>query len=156
MKFILFCFRFFRFVSKQFCLFRLFRNGFETPKQTETNRKNYFLVSRNKPKINRNRLCFGLFRFEPKKFFVCFEDTLLRIRVKIFVWRLWLLPYSINVKNVKNCCDILKKSLCWIWGLKPDRSWIHIVLQLRLYQKIMGPPATQNWLLTAYVSMYTI
>jgi hypothetical protein len=37
----------FRFVSKQICLFRLFRNGFETPKQTgkiiywfrETNRK---------------------------------------------------------------------------------------------------------------------
>ena len=26
----------FRFVSKQFCLFRLFRYRFETPKQTET------------------------------------------------------------------------------------------------------------------------
>jgi hypothetical protein len=37
------------------------------PKQTETNRKNMLLVSRNKPKINRNRGCFGLFRFEPKK-----------------------------------------------------------------------------------------
>jgi hypothetical protein len=37
------------------------------PKQTETNRKNMLLVSRNKPKINRNRWCFGLFRFEPKK-----------------------------------------------------------------------------------------
>jgi hypothetical protein len=67
----------FRFISKQICLFRLFRNGSETPKQTETNRKNTLLVSRNKPKINRNRLCFSLFRFEPKKKFVCFEDTLL-------------------------------------------------------------------------------
>jgi hypothetical protein len=26
--------------------------------------------------MNRNRLCFGLFRFKPKFFFVCFEDTL--------------------------------------------------------------------------------
>jgi hypothetical protein len=66
----------FRFVSKQFCLFRLFRYGSETPKRTETNRKNNLLVSRNKPKMNRNRLSFGLFRFEPKNIFVCFEDTL--------------------------------------------------------------------------------
>jgi hypothetical protein len=43
---------------------------------TESNRKNNFMVSRNKPKNNRNRLSFGLFRFEPKKKFVCFEDTL--------------------------------------------------------------------------------
>jgi hypothetical protein len=33
---------FFHFVSKQICLFRLFRYRFETPKQTETNRKSYF------------------------------------------------------------------------------------------------------------------
>jgi hypothetical protein len=31
----LFVFGLFRFVSKQMCLFRLFRNGSETPKQTE-------------------------------------------------------------------------------------------------------------------------
>jgi hypothetical protein len=31
-----------------------------------------------------------------------------------------------------------KKFLCWTWGLKPDWSRIHIILQLRLYQKIMG------------------
>jgi hypothetical protein len=71
-----FIFRLFRFASKQFCLFGLFRNGPETPKQTETNR--------NKPK----KLVFGFtkqtenqpkqteFRFEPKFFFICFEDTL--------------------------------------------------------------------------------
>ncbi len=45
-------------------------------RNTETNRKVNFLVSRNKPKNNRNRLCFGSFRFKPKLFFVCFEDTL--------------------------------------------------------------------------------
>ena len=43
----------FRFFTKHFCLF----------------------VSRNKPKQTRNRSCFGLFRFEPKIIFVCFEDT---------------------------------------------------------------------------------
>jgi hypothetical protein len=45
------------------------------PKQTE---KIYLLVSRNKPKMNRNRPNSCLFRFEPKNIFVCFEDTLLR------------------------------------------------------------------------------
>ncbi len=50
---ILGCFGFFLFDSKQFCLFRLFRYRFETPKQTETQLKH-----------NRNRPCFGLFRFE--------------------------------------------------------------------------------------------
>ncbi len=67
------CFGLFRFVTKQFYLFRLFRFRFETPKQTENV---LFLVSRNKPKQTRNRSCFGLFRFEPKLIFVCFEDTL--------------------------------------------------------------------------------
>jgi hypothetical protein len=65
--------RFFWFVLTKFCLFRLFRYQSETPKQTE---KNVFLVLQNKPKNNRNRLSFGLFRFEPKRKFDCFEDTL--------------------------------------------------------------------------------
>jgi hypothetical protein len=64
----------FRFFSKQFCLFRLFRYRFETPKQIEIF---LFFVSRNKPKQTKNRSCFSLFRFEPKFIFVCFEDTLL-------------------------------------------------------------------------------
>ena len=71
-----FFFGLFRSVSKQFCLFRLFRYRFETPKQTETNENYYFLVSRNKPKQTRNRSCFGLFRFEPNYYFFHFEDTL--------------------------------------------------------------------------------
>ncbi len=64
----------FWFVSKQFCLFQLFRFRFETPKQTKTNQNFWFwfLVSRNKPKHNRNRSCFGLFRFQPKYFFFSF------------------------------------------------------------------------------------
>jgi hypothetical protein len=62
----------FDFVSRSVC----FGCFVMDPKRTETNRKNNLLVSRNKPKINRNRLSFGLFRFEPKNCFVCFEDTL--------------------------------------------------------------------------------
>ncbi len=61
--------RFFRFVLRKFCLFRLFQYWSETPKKS-------FLIFVNKPKNNRNRLSFGLFRFEPKTFFDCFEDTL--------------------------------------------------------------------------------
>ena len=45
-------------------------------RNTEINRNFFFWVSRNKPKQTRNRSCFGLFRFEPKFIFVCFEDTL--------------------------------------------------------------------------------
>jgi hypothetical protein len=66
--------RFFRFISRKFCLFQLFLYRSETPKQTETNRKKCFLVLWNKPKNNRNRLSFGLFRFKPKKKFDCFEE----------------------------------------------------------------------------------
>jgi hypothetical protein len=87
---------FFLFVSKQFCLFRLFRNGSETPKRTETNRKNNLLVSRNKPKMNRNRLSFGLFRFEPKILFVCFEDTLVVI--------LWKRQFYERMYTFTTCC----------------------------------------------------
>jgi hypothetical protein len=41
------------------------------------NKPNLFLFGFTKqPKQTRNRSCFGLFRFEPKFIFVCFEDTL--------------------------------------------------------------------------------
>jgi hypothetical protein len=63
----------FRFVTKQFCLFRLFRYRFETPKQAEI--FGFWFHETNRNKL-RNRSCFGLFRFEPKFIFVCFEDTL--------------------------------------------------------------------------------
>jgi hypothetical protein len=65
-----------------FYFFGLFRNicvcfsCFETDPKHQNKPKKLLLVSRNKPKINQNRLSFGLFRFEPKKKFVRFEDTL--------------------------------------------------------------------------------
>jgi hypothetical protein len=49
------------------------------PKQTEDPPKQFkreYIWVLNKPKQTRNRSCFGLFRFEPKIIFVCFEDTL--------------------------------------------------------------------------------
>jgi hypothetical protein len=46
-------------------------------RNTKTNRKKCFWVSQNKPKNNRHRLSFGLFQFEPKTKFDCFEDTLI-------------------------------------------------------------------------------
>ncbi len=44
--------------------FRLFRYRSETSKQTE---KKVLGFAKSKPKNNRNRLSFGLFRFEPRK-----------------------------------------------------------------------------------------
>ncbi len=64
--------RFFRFVLKNSVCFGCFDTGLKH----KTNRKKCFLVSRNKPKNNRNRLSCGLFRFEAKQKFDCFEDTL--------------------------------------------------------------------------------
>ncbi len=58
-------FQLFRFITKQFCLFRLFRYRFETPKQTE-----FFLFWFHE--TNRNKC-------EPKFIFVCFEDTLIPV-----------------------------------------------------------------------------
>ncbi len=60
----------FRFVTKQFC-FGCFDIGSKHRSKTNF----LFLVSRNELKQTRNRSCFGLFRFEPQFFFVCFEDT---------------------------------------------------------------------------------
>jgi hypothetical protein len=62
--------RFFWFVSVCFKKI-LFVSVVSIPvRNTKTNRKKCFLVSRNKPKNNRNRLSFSLFRFEPKIFFI--------------------------------------------------------------------------------------
>jgi hypothetical protein len=46
---------------------------FETQKQIK---KGIFWFRETNRKNNRNRFSFGSFRFEPKIFFVCFEDTL--------------------------------------------------------------------------------
>jgi hypothetical protein len=58
----------FWFVTKQFCLFRLFRYRFETPKQTRF----LFFDFTKQTETNPKQI---LFRFEPKFIFVCFEDT---------------------------------------------------------------------------------
>ncbi len=57
-------------------------------RNTETNRIKCLLVLRNKLKNNWNRLSFGLFRFEPKKKFDCFEDTLLTSDKSVQCWPL--------------------------------------------------------------------
>jgi hypothetical protein len=49
----------FRFVSKQFCLFRLFRYRFETPKQTEKNLFWFHETNRNKRETDLVSVCFG-------------------------------------------------------------------------------------------------
>ena len=49
----------FRFVTKQFCLFRLFRYRFETPKQTEIFWFWFHETNRNKPETDLVSVCFG-------------------------------------------------------------------------------------------------
>ncbi len=90
----------------KFYLFWLFRYRSGTP----TKPKKFALVSwKNKPKNNRNRLSFGLFRFEPRKKINCFEDPLIE---KVY-WRffrfvsvcfdkvLFVSVVSIPVRNTK-------------------------------------------------------
>ena len=49
----------FRFVTKQFCLFRLFRYRFETPKQTEFLSFWFHETNRNKRETDLVSVCFG-------------------------------------------------------------------------------------------------
>ncbi len=49
----------FRFVTKQFCLFRLFRYRFETPKQTEIFSFWFHETNRNKREPDLVSVCFG-------------------------------------------------------------------------------------------------
>jgi hypothetical protein len=49
----------FRFVTKQFCLFRLFRYRFETPKQTETFCFWFHKTNRKKRETDLVSVCFG-------------------------------------------------------------------------------------------------
>jgi hypothetical protein len=59
-----------------FCSFGSFRNGFETPKQPKQIERGGYILSEKIPKQNRNCLCFGLFRFEPKEKKSVSQDTL--------------------------------------------------------------------------------
>jgi hypothetical protein len=93
---ILGCFGLFRFVTKQICLFHLFRYRFETPKLTKIFSFWFHETNRNKPKQTQNRSCFGLFRLQPKIIFVCFEDTLVLWHYATYIisqppqWLHWL------------------------------------------------------------------
>ncbi len=51
----------FRFVTKQFCLFRLFRYKFETPKQTEISSFWFHETNRNKRETDLVSVCFGFY-----------------------------------------------------------------------------------------------
>jgi hypothetical protein len=62
----------FRFVSKQFCLFRLFRYRFETPKQTE---KMFFGFTK-QTETNAKQILFRFVSVRTENFFFHFEDTL--------------------------------------------------------------------------------
>ncbi len=83
----------------QFCFFRLFRYRSETSKQTKTNRnkpKKIFLVSRkSKPKNRRNRLSFGLFRFEPRKKINGFEYP----QIDYVFWGIFLVCFGLFREN---------------------------------------------------------
>jgi hypothetical protein len=57
---------------------------------TETNLKIYFLVSRNKPKINRNRCKFQFVSVRTENFFVCFVDTLVFVLLFLFCFSVCL------------------------------------------------------------------
>jgi hypothetical protein len=74
---VLFCsFRFFFwFVSKQICLFWLFQNGSETPKQAEKIIYRFHKTNQKLTERDWVSVCFGSNR---QKRFVCFEDTLYR------------------------------------------------------------------------------
>ncbi len=62
----------FRFVLKQFCLFRLFRYRFETPKQTK-----FFFGFTKQPETNAKQILFRFVSVRTEFFFFHFEDTLL-------------------------------------------------------------------------------
>ncbi len=72
--------RFFRFFSSKFCLVPMFGYRSETPKQIE---ENVFWFRGTNRKTTDTDVSFGLFRFEPKIFFYCFEDNLLESKVQI-------------------------------------------------------------------------
>jgi hypothetical protein len=71
--------------------------------------KLYVFGFTNKPKQTRNRSCFGLFRFEPKIIFVCFEDTLPRIKEHEYERQLdhyVLIQNSIDEADEENLGDL--------------------------------------------------
>ncbi len=101
-------------ISSVFLLLFWYRS--ETSKQTETDQKRNFFVSRkSKPKNNRNRLSFGLFRFEPRKKNYGFEYPLID---NVF-WGIFLVCFGLFWENSVcfGCFDIGPKH-----GNKPKQT----------------------------------
>jgi hypothetical protein len=73
LEIFLICFSLFQ--QSSFCF-----GCFHTGSKFQNKLKKCFWVSLNQPKKKKNRLSFGLFRFEPKKKFDCFEDTIENIK----------------------------------------------------------------------------
>ncbi len=108
-------------------------------RNTETNGKKCFLVSRNKPKNNRNRLSFGLFRFEPKK-------NLIVSRTTYFQDQIYLVPLQPNGKAAANqpvpLCRLYgaEQSCCIsnietaVVGISFCASWLLMILFLKSCQ----------------------
>ncbi len=63
----------FRFVTKQFCLFRLFRYRFETPKQTETLCFWFHKTNRNKRKTNAKQVLIRFVSVRTENYFCLFR-----------------------------------------------------------------------------------
>jgi hypothetical protein len=81
----------FWFVWKQFCFFRLFRYGFETPKQTEI----YFFGFTKQTETNAKQILFQFVSVQTK-FFFFLEDTLYRRLIfRSFHFALALGKYSV-------------------------------------------------------------
>ncbi len=80
----------FRFVTKQFCLFQLFRYRFETPKQTEIFRFWFHETNRNKRETD-------LVSVRTEIYFCCFEDTLVMTGKKLIRIAFWNSGHDILV-----------------------------------------------------------
>jgi hypothetical protein len=87
----------FRFVTKQFCLFRLFRYRFETPKQTKKFCFWFHETNRNTTETDLVSVCFG----SNQNFLFCFENTLV---LQLGVAVCWLLIACVGCRSsVDNC-----------------------------------------------------
>jgi hypothetical protein len=94
--------RFFWFVLRKFCLFRLFRYQSETPKQTETNQKLFFgFVKQTEKQPKKIEFRFVSVRSEKKIY--CFEDTLAvnQANIKVMVRNIprWVLLAQVPLSN---------------------------------------------------------
>ncbi len=89
----------FRFVTKQFCLFWLFRYRFETPKQTETFCFWFHETNRNKRETDLVSVCFG----SNRNLFLFVSRTPYSHLFLSSPWRPLLLTWMFSC-SLKQCC----------------------------------------------------